>query len=531
MRRREYIAGVGAAGIGGLAAGAGASRRPDAIERRAPDDEVSVAPGTTVLFEAAVPEDVEPTAVEWKVPEELGGGPLMGDLQYATGDATFSATFEELGAYEIAADHDGETVGWTVTVDEGGAPAPSVDSLSTDPGPDATVGVTDGIVVSADVADAEERLDRVIWVEGRNYTVVEIADVEGERDASTLELDETPHWIDFGYPTVAHAVTADGRLSEAASADGPTVRKPFDVTIVDTNAPVEAGDRLEVEVHLENVGDMMMVGPNEQDISLVVGDEVVDAESVALDWADETTITLGYETYPVEQDVEFAVRAEGADDADETTVAVHAADGTGDVGVSITGTNDPVSAGNRLEVTAAVANDSGRDVEEDLELVVGDEVVDTATVSVAAGGTATTTLGYRTYEVERDVEFVVTVSGSADEDSVGVAVHADDGDPGDGEGALNVSIAGTNAPVDGGEYLEVRTSVGNNGPGSASGQIRLLVGGDEVDSQHLELPAEATETIALGYETYPVATDVTVDLVVASPDDSASTTARVHGTD
>ncbi|MFC3960287.1 hypothetical protein [Halovivax cerinus] len=431
MRRRAYLSCIGAAGVGGVGA-VGPDRSESApsgsIERLGSPDPLTVTPNSAVLFEVAVPDGVDPTAVDWDL-DELSGGPLL-DLSFVTGTAVRSARFESRGTYTLRASHDGTTVEWEVTVADDGRDPPRIDTLSTTPCPDETVGVSDSVAVVADAIDDEADLERLVWVEGRNYTVVAIHEIEGGSDSSTLSLEETPHWIEYGYPTVAYPVCADGRLGAGATSDGPAVRQPFALDVVETNAPVTAGDRFEATVSVANVGDMMMVGPNTQAVRLVVGDEVVDSRSVTLDWTESTTIALGYETYPVEQDVTFPVRVECSDDA-----------------------------------------------------------------------------------VTREID-----------------VTADDSSGGSERGSLSVSIAGTNAPVTGGQWLSTTATVSATGSGSASGPVELVVGGEVVGSTAVDVPDGGRSTVTLGYSTYPVRQDVTVTLVVRTPDDSASTSVRVYGT-
>ncbi|WP_254861821.1 hypothetical protein [Halovivax gelatinilyticus] len=428
MRRRDYLAGAGAVCVGGVAA-AGADRS-GSIERRGSVEQLIVAPETTILFEISRSDEVEPADIEWDLGDLPGGG-LAADLEYETGDGVRSVRFEELGTYEISASHEDTTVRWDVTVDDDGAGPPTIESIETDPRPGETVGIDDSVEVTATAVDPEGDLDRLVWVEGRNYLVVEIDEIDGDRATATLSLDETPHWIDFGYPTVAYPVCADGRLGERATSDGPAVRQPFDVEIVETNAPVAAGERFSATVAVENVGDMMMVGPDTQEIALVVGDEVVDSKTVSLGWAEETQLTLGYETYPVAEDVSFSVRVEGEDDADSVDIEVYADSenggaGRGTLSVDISGTNAPVTGGERLEVLANVGSDGSGDATGPIELVVGGEVVDTRSIELPAGSTDTVALGYETYPVRRDVDVTLTVRTPDDAASTTVPVRGRD---------------------------------------------------------------------------------------------------------
>src|SRR6056297_3410098 len=144
MQRRDYLSCIGAAGIGGAgAARSGRAGTPSlqSIERVGSSKQVALTPVSAMLFEVAVPDDVDPTDVDWEL-GDLSGGPLL-DLSYATGNATRSVRFEELGSYTIRARHDGTTVEWAITVAEDGRDPPRIGSLSTTPGPDATIGVAD----------------------------------------------------------------------------------------------------------------------------------------------------------------------------------------------------------------------------------------------------------------------------------------------------------------------------------------------------------------------------------------------------
>ncbi|THE63427.1 hypothetical protein D8Y22_18270 [Salinadaptatus halalkaliphilus] len=119
---------------------------------------------------------------------------------------------------------------------------------------------------------------------------------------------------------------------------------------------------------------------------------------------------------------EMAVWAfdEGAtlDNGDESET-----DADGD-SVTIIESNDPVTGGETLEVTATLENTSDETTTLDVELVVGEdpEVVETRSVTVASGSTEQVTLEFETYPVEQDDSFPVRVetAESADEREVTV---------------------------------------------------------------------------------------------------------------
>ena len=92
------------------------------------------------------------------------------------------------------------------------------------------------------------------------------------------------------------------------------------VSIVGTNDPVAAGDFLTVTADVYNSGGTHTSGT----ARLLVGDdrEEVDAESVSLAGGASSRVRLGYETYPVRQDVSFPVVVSTGDDEAHRTVHV-----------------------------------------------------------------------------------------------------------------------------------------------------------------------------------------------------------------
>lgn len=82
--------------------------------------------------------------------------------------------------------------------------------------------------------------------------------------------------------------------------------------------------------------------------------------------------------------------------------------------VIVSDASGPVDAGEALSVTARLENVGDEDVAETVRLEVGEEVVDTDTVTLAAGEVTTTTLGYETAAVARTTRFPVTVTAGTD---------------------------------------------------------------------------------------------------------------------
>ncbi|PCR90073.1 hypothetical protein [Natrinema ejinorense] len=114
-------------------------------------------------------------------------------------------------------------------------------------------------------------------------------------------------------------------LGEIEPDDGGTDETAtFELVSLETNAPIDSGEFLEVSVTVENTGD----AAGRQDLELIVGHSAarVDRHAVSLDAGERTVITTGYETPRVDSDQEFPVRIESADDSAERSVLVYGAD-------------------------------------------------------------------------------------------------------------------------------------------------------------------------------------------------------------
>ncbi|OLZ40485.1 hypothetical protein A6E15_05550 [Natrinema saccharevitans] len=262
-------------------------------------------------------------------------------------------------------------------------------------------------------------------------------------DSETVEVfagESEPVSLEFTTATVRNTQTFPARLETrhaAAETDVTVIGTEDDgqghlaVTGLETNAPVTGGDRLEVTVTLANTGE----GPASREVELVVGHDptTVDSRSVTVGAGETTAVTMGYDTYPVENDDEFPVRVRTGDDSASRSVLVSGRDG-GDGGdeaqfaVSITGTKAPVSGGDFLAVTATVENVGGTAGSGDVELVVGHSptVVDTRRVGLEPGETATVRLGYDTYPVANDDTFPVSVRSPHTSDTRTVTVYGTD---------------------------------------------------------------------------------------------------------
>ncbi|MWV38631.1 hypothetical protein GRS80_02200 [Natrialba sp. INN-245] len=171
------------------------------------------------------------------------------------------------------------------------------------------------------IGDPTQELEFVV---GEDPEVVDARTVavdwpETERVSFAFETYPVDH--DDRFPVrVVGADDADERTVEVVARDDSDSRAGVDVTIVRTNAPVRAGEPLEVVAEVANAGTERV----SREVTLVVGHdpETVDSTTVALEAGERETVRLGYRTYPAAQTTEFPVVVDAGDGSDERSVRV-----------------------------------------------------------------------------------------------------------------------------------------------------------------------------------------------------------------
>ncbi|MFC4436953.1 MULTISPECIES: hypothetical protein [Natrialbaceae] len=497
-----------------------------------PDREIAVQPGTSVLFE------VESDALgeyggrtQWFVDGEYVGwsmGPWYSAYYGHRGADYWQQTFESPGTREIAAavDADDETLrtAWTIDVTETGVAAPSLDAHR--PADDSLEVVRgEPTELELDVSHPDGALERVVWWLGHSDTVLETTDVGGTEDTAAIELEGGCHTC----PIVVWVIGEDGVVASENPWVIDEVRDEpddvLDVTITETNDPVDAGEVLEVTATVENATDSERTG----DVDLIVGHdpELVDSRSITVDGGDTEMVELEFTTADVRRTQTFPARVETEGGADERTVEVI---GIEDVALDVTivETNAPVRTGEFLEVTAELENGRDSELRREAQLVVGHDpdVVDTAVVSIEPAATETVTMGYETALVGTDQEFPARVELEGDADEVPVFVYVD-GPP------LLVTILETNDPVTTGDLLEVTAELENDADSATTQEIELVVGHDPqlVDSRSVTVDGGEAETVGLEFETAVVRRTQEFPVRVGGDDDAAVRDVEVIGTD
>jgi hypothetical protein len=178
--------------------------------RWSPRREVTVEPGTTVLFE------VDTSGFDGKTRWFVDGrweGVSFGPWNLSYPRDFWRRTFDSEGVYEVVAgvvgddagsDPDNATAGWTVRVRPDGNRAPTIDRVD----PDVRTSIESaGGTGRVRVSDAEGDLDRVVWWQRVTDAPIGVENVSGSVATASVSTDATG-----AHPIVAWVVDTDGAL-------------------------------------------------------------------------------------------------------------------------------------------------------------------------------------------------------------------------------------------------------------------------------------------------------------------------------
>jgi hypothetical protein len=321
--------------------------------------------------------------------------------------------------------------------------------------------------------------------------VVELLVDDTVRDSVPVELGSNERTVvEFRWETVDgdagdYVATV---LPESGRSDEANVRVTEDANFVvgieSTTSPVVEGDRLTVTATVTNTGG----APGTQTVDLVVGDRVRDSTTVTLGVNDSRTVTLTWQT--------------GADDIGRHTAVVESDDTSAQTVVrvvepasflvEIASTSSPVVAGDQLVVRVTVTNVGGAAGTRTVDLVVGDRVRDSITLTLDETESQRVRLVWETTPTDAG-DHVVTVESDDDSDSDEVVVD----DP------ANFAVVVDTRPISAtaGDPVDIEATVTNTGDVPGTREVVLAVDGRAEDSVRLTLAGGASETVTLTWDT------------------------------
>ena len=334
-------------------------------------------------------------------------------------------------------------------------------------------------------------------------TVVITYDVIVPDDADfgeTHEFDGTAQFDDEDVP-----IGGDDTLTVG---DGPDPAE-FDVAIDSIPASVVAGESIDVEYTIENVGDETAT----QEITVSADGDPVKTEEIELAGGEATTEVTSYET--------------GGDDMPDVTIDVESEDDiateTVDVlepssfDVAIDSVPASVVAGKSVDVEYTIENVGEETATQEITVSVDGDVIETEPVELT-GGEATSEVA--SYETGGNDMPEVTIDVESEDDIATETVDVLE------PSSFDVEIVAVPDEVVAGEDVTVEVVVTNAGDEGATGEIGFAVDDEQVDSEELTLGAGENETVTFAYETD--GDDVpSLAVSVTSEDDSAESTVEV----
>jgi PGF-CTERM protein len=283
--------------------------------------------------------------------------------------------------------------------------AVTIDSTNSPVQEGETLEVTATVENTGDYSDTQ---DITLTVGGKQRDMTQVALEPGEQ--RTVTLDWATSSGDAGEYT-ANVSSDDDFDTTAVSVDGPSY---FQVDINSTNSPVTENDTVAVEAIIENTGDQT----DNQKINLSIDGKVVDNATVALDPGASQSRTLNWQTESGDAG-DHQASVESEDDADDAIVTV---ENVPEFEVDIQSTNEPVAAGQTLQVDVEIDNNDRNSDTQDVELEIDGTVRDTESVALDGGESSTVQLDWET-ETGDSGQYRANVSSETDSDSVEVLVN------------------------------------------------------------------------------------------------------------
>ncbi|ADD05137.1 uncharacterized protein Nmag_1561 [Natrialba magadii ATCC 43099] len=318
--------------------------------------------------------------------------------------------------------------------------------------PDSELAVQPGteVLFEAEALDPDESQTTIWWVDGESVTT----GVGGAWEWQYYEeIGADFWWHEFEEPG-SHEVTAAVIPDDEATGPGETAEETYaarwEIEVTDDGAaspsvegvrpaenvvPIQEGDQVEFELEatdpdggLDRVVWWLTQADTILDVTELEGD--ADTAVISMDGGCHTCHVVPWvicddgTATALQSRWEIDAVGDGDDEDDEENG--DDGDDTGQLGLSIQGTNSPVDAGDFLEVTASVTNDGAETRTASVELIVGHDPtgVDSETVTLEPGESETLTLGYETYETSQDEQFPVRVESGDSTAEASVQVFA-----------------------------------------------------------------------------------------------------------
>lgn len=261
----------------------------------------------------------------------------------------------------------------------------------------------------------------IVWVSHDSGDAIRLYDeatgqtIEGETNGISLAPNER---VVVSVDVDSRGVSADQLVTTvtfSAQYDAPF----FEVDITDIREEIVAGQTVDVEAEIQNVGSTT----GEREVRFIVDGEVVDTANVELGPEASQTVSFAYETGPQEiPETEIAVETDH--DRDERTVVVEPAQAAF-FDVTIDQVPDEIDVGERLIIGATIENLGEAPEAQTIELLVDGEVVDEQTVELGGPNPSNASVELTWTPREGDEGTVeIAVRSEDDEETAEVDINA-----------------------------------------------------------------------------------------------------------
>ena len=215
---------------------------------------------------------------------------------------------------------------------------------------------------------------------------------------------------DAGEYTATVASEDDTASTDVAVSGGGAVGE-FDVTIDSTNAPVQEGETLSIQVTITNTGDV----EDTQTVTLDAGSLGTVERTVSLAAGESTTETFSVDTSSGDAG-EYTATAASETDEDSTDLAVEAPSGDATFVVTVDDVSTPSDGGNEFQANVTVENTD--DVEDTQTITLSSNGTERGSQEVTLGGGESTTLTFSwEQEVDGEGDVTVDVEAASEDDS------------------------------------------------------------------------------------------------------------------
>lgn len=347
-----------------------------------------------------------------------------------------------------------------------------------------------------------------------------------EWDAELQGDDDPPTSGELLVRTPSSEATPDVTVNE-----GDPSNFVVDIQNVDPGDP-QATDDIEVTVDIEN----QQPGADTQTVILRDDDGTpVDVQTVTLGGVggsnDETTETFVWQTRSTDSGDGQMITVESEDSADSSTIDIDDPPGTNDeFEVNITGANDPVSAGEELDVDVRVENvgsDSGQQFVELRDFA--NRTVDLVETSELSDGTSEThTLTWNTTAGDGDTEDLYVAS---QDDVDGQEVEIQPATGSDSEFEITSATTVTD-PINASDTIEVQAAIENTGTDADSQYVEAEFNGVTKTKERTLDPSDPPAIVNFTFSTARDVVDSTktFDIELGTDDDSETTPVTIKPT-